>query len=257
MAEVMSLYMEHATTLRSPETARHHAYRIGPWAEGYRASQAREMAAHIVRDMREAYAPATINRSLGTLKKALSLAWDRGLTPENYGLRIKRLRENNAREVYLTVAEVRRVAAYCTEPMQALVWAALLTGARRGELIKLRAQDIKEDTITIASSHTKTERPRVVPIIDALRPWLKYFPVETDIEGIKSAWRRARIKAGMPHVNFHDLRHSCASILIELGVDLYTVGTILGHTSTNTTQRYAHLKVEQQRSALNKLSALV
>ena len=60
----------------------------------------------------------------------------------------------------------------------------------------------------------------------------------------------------MPHVHFHDLRHSCASILIGLGVDLYTVSKILGHGSVSTTQRYAHLQVDQQRAALEKLGNL-
>lgn len=56
---------------RSPDTAEHHAMRIEPWAEKYRASQARECAAHIIKDMVGHYAAATINRSLGTLKKSL------------------------------------------------------------------------------------------------------------------------------------------------------------------------------------------
>jgi len=72
-----------------------------------------------------------------------------------------------------------------------------------------------------------------------------------------SAFERARLKADMPHVNFHDLRHSCASILVGLGVDLYTVSKILGHSNTQTTQRYAHLQIGQQRNALNKLSDAV
>ena len=75
--------------------------------------------------------------------------------------------------------------------------------------------------------------------------------------GVQSAWRRARVKAGMPHVNFHDLRHSCASIMLGLGVDLYTISKILGHANIQTTQRYAHLQVDAQREALNKLSLLV
>ena len=61
----------------------------------------------------------------------------------------------------------------------------------------------------------------------------------------------------MPHVNFHDLRHSCASIMLSLGVDLYTISKILGHSNVQTTQRYAHLQIDAQRAALSKLSKLV
>jgi site-specific recombinase XerD len=59
----------------------------------------------------------------------------------------------------------------------------------------------------------------------------------------------------MEHVNFHDLRHSCASILVASGADLYTVSKILGHSAITTTQRYAHMQVEQQRLALAKAFA--
>jgi site-specific recombinase XerD len=64
-----------------------------------------------------------------------------------------------------------------------------------------------------------------------------------DYEGLKSGFQRGRKKAGMEHVNFHDLRHSCASILIASGADLYTVSKILGHAAVTTTQRYSHLQV--------------
>lgn len=257
MATILGLYVQHAKTLRSADTAIHHAQRIGQWVAKYQASQARECAAHIIKDMAGVYAPATVNRSLATMKKGLSLAWESNLTPENYGLRVKTLPVNNKREVFLTVDQVREITQYCTGQAQAAVWAALLTGARRGEIFKIRAEHILADEIHIPASHTKTMRSRVIPIIPALRPWLAYFPLEITVDGVKSSWRRARVKAGMDYVNFHDLRHSCASIMLGLGVDLYTIGKILGHTNTQTTQRYAHLQVDAQRNALDKLGALV
>jgi len=269
MTAIMAIFTDHAKSLRGTAHAEQAAQRIGPWAEKYKASQAREFAAHVIKDMRakikdektgkmkQAYADATINRSLATAKKGLSLAWEQGLTPHNYGPFIKTLQLNNAREVFLSVDQVKKIADHCSEQAQAAIWAALLTGARRGELFKLRSEFIGEDSITFVSKTTKTMRTRVIPIVPALRPWLKHFPLTITIDGIKSAWRRARVAADMEHVNFHDLRHSCASIMLGLGVDLYTIGKILGHSNTQTTQRYAHLQIEQQRVALGKLSALV
>jgi integrase len=63
----------------------------------------------------------------------------------------------------------------------------------------------------------------------------------------------AREKAGMPHVQFHDLRHTCASWLINAGVDLYTVGKILGHSGPATTARYAHLSTQTLEKAMARL----
>jgi site-specific recombinase XerD len=45
--------------------------------------------------------------------------------------------------------------------------------------------------------------------------------------------------------------------MLGLGVDLYTISKILGHANVQTTQRYAHLQVDAQRAALDKLSQLV
>ena len=255
MVEVLGIYLKHTATLRSPETARHHANRIGPWAEGHRASEARQCAAKFVADAKASYKPATINRSLGALKKALHLAWERGLTPEDYSAHVKRLPENNQRETHLSVEEIKALADNSSEQVRAAIWVSLYTGCRRGEVLKIEAGDIGDDTIMIRSGNTKTLRTRTVPIIPALRPWLAFLPLAINYEGVKSGFRRAREKVGMPHVHFHDLRHSCATILLASGADLYTVAKILGHTTIKTTERYTHVQVDQQRAALAKAFA--
>lgn len=260
MMQILWIFNQHAKTLRSASTSEIHANRMSHSAGLFRASQAQEFADHFInlsRTKKTPLAPATINRSLACAKKGLELAWRQRLIPENYGLRIKPVSVNNKREVFLSVEQVRDIAQHCTPQVQAVIWFALLTGARRGEILKVRAEDIGEDTITLPASHTKTNRVRVIPIIPALRPWLQYFPATVHFEGVKTAWRRARESAGMEHVNFHDLRHSCASIMIGLGVDLYTISKILGHANVTTTQRYAHLQVDAQRAALDKLGKLV
>lgn len=252
LPEIMTLYVDHANSLRSTKTALDHARRIGLWLEKYRASQSRQAAAHIVKDMTGHYAPGTINRSLGCLKKALHMAWEAGLVQVDYSAHVKRLPENNSRSVYLSVEQVQAIASHASESVRAAIWIALLTGARRGEICKLQAADIGADSILIHAGNTKTLRTRTVPIVPPLRPWLKFIPLPINQEGIKTGWRRAREAAGMPDVNFHDLRHSCASILIASGCDLFTVSKILGHSSVRTTERYSHMEIERQRAAMEK-----
>lgn len=257
LVELMADYTErHAKNLRSTDTAQYHGYRIGRWLEGKRASETREVAAAIVQDLTGHYAPATINRSLGAMKKALRMAWERGRVPVDYSGLIKRLPENNQRTVYLDMAQVKAIADVASEQVRAAIWIALLTGCRRGEVCKIAKADIGEDVIRIQAGNTKTLRYREVPITPPLRPWLGYLPLAINFEGVKSGFRRAREAAGMPDVNFHDLRHSCATILLQLGVPLHVVREILGHSSIKTTERYAHVMVEPQRSALEKLGAL-
>lgn len=257
MLRIIDIYLEHSKSLRSSETSKFHALRLTPWAEKYKSSQAQEFADHFIKDNIGKYADATINRSLACAKKGLTIAWRQRLIGENYGLRIQNVAVNNHREVFLSVDQVRSIAQHCSEQARAAIWFALLTGARRGEIFKIRAEHIGADTITLPASHTKAKKMRVIPIIPALRPWLEYFPLELTPDGMKSSWRRARVTAKMEHVNFHDLRHSCASIMLGLGVDLYTISKVLGHSNVAVTQRYAHLQVDAQRTALEKIGGLV
>ncbi|MEY2686052.1 MAG: hypothetical protein RL375_250 [Pseudomonadota bacterium] len=257
LTDVMAAYVLDAKHLRSPATAKHHAQRIGAWVERYRASDARRCAAHIVADMRGHYAAATINRSLGTLKRALRVAWQRGVCAEDWSGHVQRLPEHNARDVYLTVDQVGQIAQHASEATRAAIWIALLTGCRRGEVLAITQADIGPDSITIRAGNTKTLRTRTVPIVPALRPWLAHVPVPLTFEGLKSGFRRAREAAGMPHVHYHDLRHSCATILLALDVPLDVVRDILGHSTIKVTERYAHALVHRQRQGLAALGALV
>lgn len=250
----MALYMAHADTLRSEDTAKHHAARIDAYIEGKKASEAKACAAKIVNALKtDGYKPATINRSLGTLKKALTLAWEEEIIPVNYGEQIKRLPENNAREVFLTMEQVQKLAEHASENVRTAIWIAIYTGMRRGEILKLKPEHISGDLITIPAGNTKTLKMRSVPIIKPLRPWLKRIPLEINFEGLKTGFARAREAAGMKHVHFHDLRHSTASLLAHAGVDLHTISKILGHSTTRMSERYAHIKVDQQRKALSRV----
>lgn len=250
LTDIMGLFVTHAATLRSPDTAHKHAVRIGAWLVGYRVSELRQAVSAFVDGVRDDYAPATINRSLGTLKKALRLAWMHGLVESDMRGLLTTLPEHNARTVYLGVEEVQAIANCASANVRAAIWVALLTGCRRGEICKIAQDDIGQNTIRILAGNTKTLRRRDVPIVSALRPWLAYLPLPINYEGIKSGFRRAREKAGMPHVHFHDLRHSCATILLAHGVDLHTIGTILGHSTPKMTARYAHMQTERQRAAM-------
>ena len=57
-------------------------------------------------------------------------------------------------------------------------------------------------------------------------------------KGIRTAFKRA----GLTDVRIHDLRHTCASRLVQNGMSLYEVSQMLGHVDVQTTQIYAHLE---------------
>ena len=261
LTELLADYTErHVHTLRSPKTARYHALRIGPWCEGRRASEARQVAAAIVQDMTGHYAAATINRSLSALSLALRMAWERGRIAVDYSGQVKRRPEHNARHTWLDLDQLKRLANHASETVRAAIWISVLTGCRRGEALSLRPEMIGRDHITLPAGATKTLRTRTVPIIAPLRPWLRYIGEEglgINFEGLKSGFVRAREAAGMPEVQFRDLRRSTGTLLIQSGVPLHHVSQILGHTSTQVTERvYAHLAGSQLRDSMRTLDTL-
>lgn len=61
------------------------------------------------------------------------------------------------------------------------------------------------------------------------------------MNNIRKVWMRALASAKVKHGRMHDLRHSLAGAAAVAGVSLYTIQKMLGHASSQTTQRYAHL----------------
>lgn len=246
----MAAYMTHAESLKSSKPAKYAALRIGRWVESYTASQARICAAAIVQDLSGAYRPATINKSLGALKKALRIAYDRGLTPQNYGDAIRLLPEHNIRTSTLTLEQVHKLASHASENVRAAIWVSVYTGCRRGEVCSIQAEDIQGDHIILRSGMTKTNKHRAIPIIPPLRPWLKFLPLKITPDGIESGFKNARAAAGIS-CTFHDLRRSCATMMLAAGVPMNVIAKLLGHSSTRVTEaRYAHLQLDAVRAGL-------
>jgi integrase len=68
-------------------------------------------------------------------------------------------------------------------------------------------------------------------------------------------WAQALERAGLRRIRIHDLRHSYASTAVANGTSIYTVGKLLGHKSSRTSERYAHLSAEAAREAVDKAAA--
>jgi integrase len=72
--------------------------------------------------------------------------------------------------------------------------------------------------------------------------------------GIDKAWARLCKRAGLLGVRLHDLRHSWASAGVAAHLGLPVIGKALGHSSTLTTQRYAHLADDPVRAAADRVA---
>ena len=75
-----------------------------------------------------------------------------------------------------------------------------------------------------------------------------------DQSNVRRSYQRLLRKAGLPHRRFHDLRHSFASMLIDLGYDLKVVSEMLGHGSIRVTaDTYGHLLQAKRREVVQRL----
>lgn len=232
---------------------------LAPFTAGKSLRQAPEAArmavsTWTVRGNSPPLSPATINRRLCVLKAALRHAYKQGWIADNLSGRITLLPGVGRREVYLTAAQVRQLAAMASDgKISTAIMIAAYSGLRASELLALKQTTTQSDSLTVPASVSKTGKPRHIPIVSLLRPHLRALPLGLSYWQLRGGFDKARKAAGMPHVHFHDLRHTCASLLINEGVDLYVVGAILGHSSPATTSRYAHLSQATLRKAMNKL----
>lgn len=172
---------------------------------------------------------------------------------------------------FLTKAEATRLINSCRPDFRELVIAALFTGARYSELTRLRASDVNTDTALIyITAESKSGKGRYVPLNDDALDFFKELVagkcgdvlIITKQDGTKwgknhhvrllqTACKSAKIE---PAISFHELRHTFASMLAQLGVDLLTISKLIGHSDTRITSRhYAHLCDKTLTDAVKKL----
>ena len=125
------------------------------------------------------------------------------------------------------------------------------TGCRLSEILDLRYDDVNYETNLISIWINKGDRPRSIPMTARVKTILKTrqetrkikpFTVTIDQADKAWAWVRKEMKLEKDtQFVLHSLRHSCATRLVNKGVDLYVVKEYLGHSSIQVTERYAHL----------------
>ena len=66
------------------------------------------------------------------------------------------------------------------------------------------------------------------------------------------------MRAGLPRIRFHDLRHTCATLLLRRGVHPKVVSELLGHSTIQMTlNRYSHVVPDMQQAAMDAMDAML
>lgn len=189
------------------------------------------------------------------------------------------------------------LAAIRGQRLEALYRLALSLGLRRGEALGLRWEDIDFEAATlrivqtlqptrtkgkVLSSTKNKSSTRTLPIPAVLLESLRRLKERQDVEHQQPGWQEHGLvfvslrgtplepdnithrfkevlrKAGLPQtVRFHDLRHSCATLLLAQGVPPRVVMEILGHDQIATTMNiYGHVLDANKRDATTKIEEL-
>ncbi|MCH5286591.1 MAG: site-specific integrase [Christensenellaceae bacterium] len=229
------------------------------------------------------------------LTASIRSAVDQGVLSRNPCARIKIQRDARPEQRVLTRAEQQKVRAAVRSEKDVPVLIGLYTGMRLGEICALKWSDINwaGGTITICRTVQRIARPRyesnqprteltisspksvrsnrVLPIppflMERLRLMMSVSPASEYIFGktacaadprnIQRHFHRMMAQLEITGAHFHTLRHSFATRLLELGVDVQTVSVLLGHSSAKITlEFYTHSLFDQQRAAMNKLDTV-
>lgn len=223
---------------------------------------------------------STVQRAVHLFSASLHAAVDAEILPANPAARIKLPKGGVEQERYLTREEYAAIREQLPTTDDQLVADLLVrTGLRWSELAGLHFSrvDLERGFVTVAETYDeetglmraypKGKRARSVPLIPRLVDTLRDLPrgescgcdhvsgrcrsglVVTTPTGRplrnsnwSEVWRDAVERSGVGHARVHDLRHTYASWLLQKGVRLAEVGRLLGHVSTTTTSKYAHLE---------------
>ncbi|HPM11835.1 MAG TPA: site-specific integrase [Paludibacter sp.] len=217
--------------------------------------------------------PQSVKHVLALLKRIVNFGISRQLC-QNINFKIEMIKVDNKITEDLNHEQLQKllIAIDNSEDIEAanIMKLALFTGMRRGEIFKLKWDDIDFDRRFITIRNPKGGASEKIPLNDQAQQVLENHPRTSDNVFVRSDGKpftdiRRRVNpikqaAGLPD-NFralHGLRHTFASILASSGkVDLYTLQKLLTHKSPVMTQRYAHLRDDALKKAADIAGKLI
>jgi integrase len=194
--------------------------------------------------------PASLRNRIRYLTSACRYAWkEHGMGESDPAARVSVPTVNNERQVYADRETMLRLARACTNRGAGkVIRIAFYSGMRLSEILRA---EVHGGIFRLVD--TKNGSPRHIPIHPRIAVCARTLGTRVIKRTVQAAFTRACKVTGITGVHFHDLRHSSASEMINSGVDLYTVGAVLGHKDSRSTQRYAHLATDTLTAAVARI----
>lgn len=204
------------------------------------------------------------------LRACLRQAHEEGLIPSNPAKAVDGIKEEEATRMYLTIDEVRLLAqTECSYPgIKAAFLFSCLTGLRRSDITRLTWADVHThgDYTRIIFRQKKTRgqeyldiTPEAVELMgERGRPDALVFPDVHTANCTNNAIRLWVARAGIAKdITFHCARHTFATMMLDLGTDIYTVSKLLGHRFLSTTQIYAKVLDKSKQEAVSSIPSIL
>ena len=182
---------------------------------------------------------STLNNEIWVLKnslKSVASAATWGYIKSNPAADLRRVKESQGRVRYLEPGEREALLAHHANPtLRSYIVAALQTGGRRAELLRLAWRDVDSTAGLVTFVDTKNSDTRSIPMTSTLRARLEGLdrsselvmpPYEPPV--LTRSFTRLTTRLGIKNLMFHDLWHDAASTLAMAGVPLRTIAAILG-----------------------------
>lgn len=195
-----------------------------------------------------------------------NIAMREGIIRVNPTAGVERFKEPESDREFLTIDEIKKLrnTPPPNEHLAQAFFFSCLTGLRWSDIVKLKWSEVQEwSTGTrIVFNQKKTGGLEYLDLNEQAasmlgtrdKPDELVFPALGPIQAARisiAAWVRS---AGInKHITFHCARHTFAVMMLDLGVDLYTVSKLLGHRSIETTQVYAKILDKNKKAAVDKI----
>jgi integrase len=264
---------------RSQERDEFSAKRLFPFFQGRELGSisAADVRGYIALRQADGVAPATINKEMGLFRTALNwarkeLEWE---IPNPFNGR--KLKEPEGRIRWITREEAKRLLETAKSEQKAphlvdFIRLGLNTGMRSGEMLGLEWSrvDLNANLLYLGAEHQKNGKLGSIPLNREAReailarassravncpasPWVFTNKDGERMLSIKKSFKSACKRAGLEDFHPHDLRHTCATWLVQAKVPIREVAELLRHSDIRITMRYAHLAPEDVRAAVSAL----